>query len=159
MVELAVGGDAKLVCDTRELQRSGPSFTVDSLIELKGELGEHASISLIMGCDAVLDIGSWYRWQEILDWAHVVVIARPGWHLPDRGPVAQWLKNNALQDSNGITLRAAGGVHIEHLRPLEISSTEIRAMRGSGLSARYLMPESVLGYIEQHGLYRKSYTN
>jgi nicotinate-nucleotide adenylyltransferase len=159
MVELAVGGDAKLVCDTRELQRSGPSFTIDSLIELKGELGEQASISLIMGCDAVLDIGSWYRWQEVLDWAHVVVIARPGWQLPNRGPVAQWLKDNALQDRNGITLRAAGGVHIEHLRPLQISSTEIRAMLGGGLSARYLIPESVLNYIEQHGLYRKSYTN
>ena len=159
MVELAVGGAKKLVCDTRELQRSGPSFTIDSLIELRGELDEQTSISLIMGCDAVLDIGSWYRWQEVLNWAHVVVIARPGWQLPDRGPVAQWLKDNALADRNGISMRAAGGVHIEHLRPLEISSTEIRAMRDCGLSARYLMPESVLDYIEQHGLYRKSYTN
>lgn len=156
MVELAVAGESRLVCDTRELQRSGPSYTIDSLIELRQELGEQTSLSLIMGCDALLDIGSWHRWKEILDWAHVVVIARPGWQLPEHGPVAQWIEDNRLSAGDGIKQRAAGGILIEELRPLTISSTEIRAMLGSGRSVRYLMPESVLDYIEQHRLYRKS---
>jgi nicotinate-nucleotide adenylyltransferase len=156
MVELAVAGESRLVCDTRELQRSGPSYTIDSLIELRQELGEQTSLSLIMGCDALLDIGSWHRWKEILDWAHVVVIARPGWQLPEHGPVAQWIEDNRLSAADGIKQRAAGGILIEELRPLTISSTEIRAMLGSGRSVRYLMPESVLDYIEQHRLYRKS---
>ena len=156
MVELAVAGESRLVCDTRELQRSGPSYTIDSLIELRQELGEQTSLSLIMGCDALLDIGSWYRWEEILNWAHVVVIARPGWQLPEQGPVAQWIDDNRLSCATGITERAAGGGLIEELRPLAISSTEIRAMLDSGRSVRYLMPESVLDYIEQHRLYRKS---
>ena len=156
MVELAVAGESRLVCDTRELQRSGPSYTIDSLIELRAELGEQTSLSLIMGCDALLDIASWHRWKEILDWAHVVVMARPGWQLPEHGPVAQWLDDNRLSTATSITERAAGGVLIEELRPLAISSTEIRALLDRGRSVRYLMPESVLDYIEQHRLYRKS---
>ena len=72
MVELAVAGESRLMCDTRELQRSGPSYTIDSLIELRQELGEQTSLSLIMGCDALLDIDSWYRWKEILDWAQKI---------------------------------------------------------------------------------------
>ena len=153
MVELAVAREPRLICDTRELQRSGPSYTIDSLIELRQELGEQTSLSLIMGCDALLDIGSWYRWEDILDWAHVVVIARPGWQLPEHGLVAQWIDDNRLRCAADIKKRAAGGVLIEELRPLAISSTEIRAMLGRGRSVRYLMPESVLDYIEQHRLY------
>ncbi len=156
MVELAVAGESRLMCDTRELQRSGPSYTIDSLIELRQELGEQTSLSLIMGCDALLDIDSWYRWKEILDWAHVVVIARPGWRLPVQGPVAQWIEDNTLGAVDGIKERTAGGILIEELRPLAISSTEIRAMLASDHSVRYLLPESVLDYIEQHKLYRKS---
>ena len=156
MVELAVSGEPRLVCDTRELQRDGPSFTIDSLIELRGELGEDKSLGLIMGCDALLKLDSWHRWQDLLDWAHIVVIARPGWRLPEQGPVAQWLQNHAAGSGASITEKPAGAVLIKELRPLAISSTEIREMLAAGRSVRYLMPEPVLDYIEKQNLYQKS---
>jgi nicotinate-nucleotide adenylyltransferase len=153
MVELAVRGESRLICDARELQRSGPSYTIDSLMELREELGESVSLSLVMGCDAVLGINSWHRWEEILDWAHVLVIARPGWDLPERGEVSQWLAQNRLDEPQGLVEKVSGSVYIEQLRPLDISSTEIRKLLANRQSARYLMPEPVLDYIEEHGLY------
>lgn len=154
MVELAVAGEPRLVCDVRELRRSGKSYTIDSLTELREELGAQRSVCMIMGCDAVLDITAWYRWQDLLELAHIVVIARPGWALPDSGEVAQWLQQHRLGDASELCQRAAGGILIEELRPQAISSTEIRAMLAAGQSARYLMPQSVLDYIETHNLYQ-----
>jgi nicotinate-nucleotide adenylyltransferase len=154
MVELAVAPEPRLNCDTRELHRSGKSYTIDSLIELRGELSAGTGLCLVMGCDAVLGITGWHRWQELLDWAHIVVIARPGWELPQSGEVAQWLREHRLDDRSGLLLRPAGGIVIEELRPLAISSTEIRQLLTAGQSARYLLPQSVLDYIHTHQLYR-----
>jgi nicotinate-nucleotide adenylyltransferase len=154
MVKLAVAGEPRLACDARELQRSGKSYTIDSLQELREELGAGQSLCLVMGCDAVLGITRWHRWQELLDWAHIVVIARPGWNLPGSGVVADWLGNHRLESSQALQQRSAGGVIIEELRPLAISSTEIRGLMQEGQSARYLLPEPVLDYIQMHSLYK-----
>ena len=153
MVELAVTGEPRLVCDAREMQRPGKSYTIDSLIELRGELGTQQGLCMVLGCDAVQDIATWHRWQELLDWAHIVIIARPGWQLPRAGELAQWLKTHQLESSELLRQRPCGGIAIEELRPLAISSTEIRDLLASGRSARYLMPQSVLDYIQTHTLY------
>ena len=153
MVELAVTGEPRLVCDAREMQRPGKSYTIDSLIELRGELGTRQGLCMVLGCDAVQDIATWHRWQELLDWAHIVIIARPGWQLPRAGKLAQWLKAHQLESPELLRQRPCGGIVIEELRPLAISSTEIRDLLASGRSARYLMPQSVLDYIHTHTLY------
>lgn len=154
MVALAVAGEPRLVCDTRELARPGKSYTIDSLVELRDELGEERSLCLVVGCDAVLGLTTWHRWQELLDRAHMVVIARPGWEIPARGEVAEWLQRHRLPAVSALHERACGGVLVEELRPLPISSTEIRAMLQAGRSPRFLLPESVLDYIETHHLYQ-----
>ena len=154
MIELAVAGEPRLVCDPRELHRAGKSYTIDSLIELRNELGADTGLCMVLGCDAVLDITSWHRWQELLDWTNIVVIARPGWELPRTGTVAQWLSANCVDDPGALRQRPAGRIVIEELRPLAISSTEIRNLLAAGRSARYLMPQAVLDYIQTHKLYR-----
>lgn len=154
MVELAVADEPRLVCDRRELTRSGPSWTVDSLAGLRAEYGPERSLCLVMGCDALLGLDRWHRWQALLDFAHVIVIARPGWHLPRAGTVAEWLAEHQIKAASALQERPAGGVLVLELRPLAISSTEIRALCREGRSARYLLPEPVLDYIETHQLYR-----
>lgn len=154
MIELAVAGEPHLACDDRELQRPGKSYTIDSLIELRGELGTGTSLCMVMGCDAVLGIATWHRWQELLHWAHIVVIARPGWELPLTGEVAQWLQEYRVGDPHSLRQSSAGCIAIEELRPLAISSTEIRDLLAAGKSARYLLPQSVLDYIQTNTLYR-----
>jgi nicotinate-nucleotide adenylyltransferase len=154
MVELAVAGETRLRCDERELRRQGASYTIDSLVELRQELGDSHSLCMVLGCDAVAAITGWHRWQELLDWAHIVVIARPGWELPSEGPVAQWLQAHRQDDHNCLRERPDGSILIEQLRPLEISSTEIRRMLARGQSPRYLLPQAVLDYIQAHELYQ-----
>jgi nicotinate-nucleotide adenylyltransferase len=154
MVELAVAQEPRLVCDRRELGREGKSYTIDSLIELRGEVGDQRSLSMVMGCDAVLDIAKWHRFDELLEWAHIIVIARPGWDLPQTGALAEWIGKHRLASSASLGDSPAGGILIEELRPLEISSTEIRKILAAGNSVRYLMPQSVLEYIDTNTLYR-----
>jgi nicotinate-nucleotide adenylyltransferase len=153
MVSLAVEGELQLSCDERELKRSGKSYTIDSLIELRGELGAQRSLCMVIGCDALLGIESWHRWEELLAWAHVVVIGRPGWELPEDGAVARWLSTHQLENSAALQAAPCGGILVAQLRPLAISSTEIRELLATGRSIRYLMPKSVLEYIETHRLY------
>jgi nicotinate-nucleotide adenylyltransferase len=135
------------------LNRAGASYTIDSLVELRQELGAGHSLCLVMGGDAVGLIETWRRWRELLDYAHLVIIARPGWHLPEDGVVADWLAAHRLTDHSALRQHPAGGIVIEELRPLDISSTEIREMLAAGRSPRYLLPESVLDYIKLHHLY------
>jgi nicotinate-nucleotide adenylyltransferase len=154
MVQLAVGEEPRLSCDSRELRRPGPSYSVDSLAELRAELGTTRSLCLVMGSDAVAGIHRWHRWQELLDLAHIVVMARPGWGLPHMGEAADWLQQHRAAADGRPEQSPAGRVFVQQLRPLPISSTEIRELLAVGRSARYLVPDAVLAYIQQHQLYR-----
>ena len=153
MVELAVRDEPRLRCDTRELERPGASYTILSLAELREELGPDRPLCLVMGGDAVRRIDSWHRWRQLLDFAHIVVLARPGWQVPESGALADWLEAHRLQAPASLASRPGGGILVEKLRPLAISSTEIRQMLGRGESPRYLLPEQVLDYIQENQLY------
>ncbi|EAQ97201.1 nicotinate-nucleotide adenylyltransferase [Congregibacter litoralis KT71] len=154
MVERAIAGEPRFRCDRRELERHGPSYTVASLEELRGELGRERGICLIMGCDALLGLPQWHRWEALLDLAHLVIIARPGWVFPEEGVVAELLEEHG-SSSDALHTMPAGKIVTQTLRPQDISATNIRALLQSGLSARYLLPESVLAYIAERGLYAK----
>jgi len=68
----------RLIVDRRELRRAGPSYTIDTLRELRGELGPHAPIVWMVGGDSVFELATWHRWRELFDFAHLLAIARPG---------------------------------------------------------------------------------
>ena len=153
MVQLAVDDEPRLICDTRELARSGPSYTVDSLKALRAEVGQEMPLLLGVGGDAVQGLTGWSRWQALLDYAHLVVVARPGFTLPRGGELGDWLTSHEAGLPGDLFDVPQGRVYLESLRPLPISATEIRALLQSGKSARYLLPDSVLDYINQHELY------
>lgn len=154
MVELALRGEARMRCDRRELERAGPSYSVLSLRELRGELGAGRPLCLVLGADALAGLASWHRWEELLTLAHLVAIARPGWAWPDTGPVAALIAERGA-DPSALQRAPAGCLLIEALTPQPISATRIRALLQSGRSARGLLPDSVLDYIHRHGLYRQ----
>ena len=80
MVELAIAGNPGLEVDAREVLRQGPSYTIETLEELRAEDPPRA-LALIVGADAFLGLPAWHRWRELFDLAHVVVVARPGLSL------------------------------------------------------------------------------
>lgn len=153
MLELALAGEARLCADARELRRSGPSYTFDTLSELRAELGADCSLSLIMGADAFAGLDTWHRWRELPQLAHIVVMARPDCPLPVDGPVAELLRElraepAVLQEKN------CGAIVPVALTPLPISATIIRELLRSGRSPRYLLPDAVWSFIREHALYQ-----
>jgi nicotinate-nucleotide adenylyltransferase len=152
MLELATAGESRFRVDERELRRAGPSYSVLSLRELRAELGADVPLLMIVGADALAGLESWYCWEEILDLAHILAIARPGWDWPDSGSVATLLGKRGAP-AEQLRQLPAGRVCVEALRPQSVSSTAIRRLLQSGRSARYLTPDSVIDYIDRHGLY------
>ncbi len=152
MLQLAAADEPGIVVDERELQRAGPSYTYDTLRELRAELGGDCSLALVMGADACASLDSWHRWHELFELAHLVVMARPDARLPVTGVVADALRQR-LADATALDNRSAGAVVRVALTPLPISATAIRALVAAGRSPRYLLPDAVWRYIVQHRLY------
>ncbi len=153
MVELAVADEPGLVCDARELSRTGPSYTYDSLLEIRGEIGPEQPLVLVMGSDAPRGLAQWYRWQELPELAHLLILNRPG-HLPDwPNEVADWLQARSCDTMADLVNSPAGKVLQVSLRALDISSTAIRNTLASGGSARYLVPDPVWNFIRDNALY------
>lgn len=153
MVELAIADEPRLQIERCELDREGPSYTVDSLLHIRQELGNERSLCLVVGSDAALKLPSWSRWEQLLDLVHLVILARPGWEIPSEHTVSQWLRWNRVSAPDELE-GAAGSVLVHGLRQLPVSATEIRQMIATGRSPRYLLPESVLSYIARHQLYQ-----
>jgi nicotinate-nucleotide adenylyltransferase len=153
MLQLGLAGEPGLVADDRELHRDGPSYTVDSLIELRREVGPEVPLCLCIGMDALLTVNQWYRWRELTDFAHIVVAVRPGWHLPDSGEVRDFVDEHRIHRSGELQATAAGGLLIREMTLLPVSATGIRQALQRGESIRYLVPDGIIDYINQNQLY------
>lgn len=158
MLELALAGETQLCADARELQRAGPSYTFDTLSEMRAELGADCSLSLIMGVDAFAGLDTWHRWRELPSLAHIVVMARPDTTLPLAGPVGQLLRERQAAPEV-LQRQPCGAIVPVALTPLPISATAIRALVRAGRSPRYLVPDAVWSYIRDHALYHFSQEN
>ena len=154
MLRIALRDCQELQLDERELQRDKPSYTYDTLLELRAELGSEVSLVLCMGEDAFAGLPNWYCWQELTRLAHIVVIARPGWAIPDSGD-ARDLLNKHEREPKYLDYEPAGSIVLQSPRLLPISATEIRQQIHAGTSAQFLVPDAVWNYIRAHDLYIK----
>lgn len=152
MVKLAAA-EFHLVVDERELRRDQPSWTIDTLEELRREL-PHTPVCFLMGMDSLLGLPTWRRWQELLDVAHLVVSVRPGWHIDEADTdVRALLQAHVTERREDLHERLAGCIWLAHNEPLPLSSTQVRALLAEGNDPRDLLPESVADYIRRQGLY------
>lgn len=142
MAALAVADNARFSVSRLELERDGPSYTIETLRELQRRRGPGLEITFITGADAVLEIASWREADAVLDECRLVAVHRPGYDL---GKLVRVLGPER-----------AGKIAPLAIKTLDISSTELRARVARGESLRYLTPEPVRAYIETHGLYRQT---
>jgi nicotinate-nucleotide adenylyltransferase len=152
MVRVATEGQHGFVVDDRELQREGPSYSVDTLTALRSEY-PLTPLALMIGMDAFLGLPKWYHWREILQLAHIVVAHRPGWRAPDMGPLGELLADRGTHRIGDLHQARSGQIYIHDVTQLEISSTEIRELVAAGRDPRFLMPDSVRAVIEESGCY------
>jgi len=145
ILRAALQGQDRLVADERELRRDGPSWTIDTLIELRDEIGPERPLVLLVGADAFLALSSWHRWGELFDYAHIGVLTRPGHEIATL-PTELRIKvaSRRTNDVNALLAAPSGRVLPMPVTPLEISATEVRAVLAAGGEPRYLLPDAVL---------------
>ena len=152
LVELATRDQPEFIVDERELEREGPSYTVDTLQSFRREFPGR-SLCLIVGMDAFLGLPQWHRWDEILDFTHMVVAHRPGWQAPTTGVLGELLgarRAHRVQDIHGTE---AGMIYVHAVTQLEIASTEIRKLVAAGRDPQFLMPDAVRDAIIEDNCY------
>ena len=152
MVTAAVEGRKGFIVDDREIYRDGPSYSVDTLKTLRTDFPLR-SLGLIIGMDAFLGLPEWYQWREILELSHIVIAHRPGWRMPDVGPLDELLKDRGTHRLDDLHQSKSGHIYIHEVTQLEIASTDIRRLVRIGRSPRFLMPSSVAKIINESSCY------
>ncbi len=144
MVKLAIGGNSKFHVDTREIERGGVSYTIESVRTIAAEYPE-AELYLLMGADALNDIAKWREPKELFGLAMPCVIARGGVGEPNWGVLNPFLDPTRLEQAMKSRVIAP---------QIEISSYALRERVRSGKSIRYQVPPNVEAYLNERGIYR-----
>lgn len=152
MLELALAPYPDLTVDEREVRREGPSYMVETLATIRSESRE-APVILCLGQDAANKLDGWYRWRELFDLAHLVVMKRPRSRPRYPEAVAEALSARQVTSTAQLMREPSGSVRNLEVTQLAISSTDIRRQLASGRDPRFLLPATVLAYIRKHGLY------
>ena len=139
MTVIATASNPLFRVSRMEVDREGPTYTVDTLRGLKAELGGDADLFFVTGADAVLEIFQWKQNDELFALAHFIAATRPGYDIAA-------FEAREPQHNPDIT--------VMNIPALAISSTDIRSRVAAARPIRYLVPEGVKSYIEKAGLYR-----
>jgi nicotinate-nucleotide adenylyltransferase len=139
MVVIATSSNPSFSVSRLEIEREGPTYTVDTLRSLREEYADAVDLFFITGADAMLEIFQWKESEETLSLAHFIAATRPGYDLSA-------LERGALTEHPNVTVMT--------IPALAISSSDIRDRVRKGRPIRYLVPEGVQTYIEKAGLYR-----
>ncbi len=157
MLDCGIQGNPDFRVDARELGKTGPTYTIDTLQSLRADVGEQVPLVLFIGADQFLLMHTWKRWQELTDIAHLLVAMRPSTEPFSPGnlmsEVRAWYQTHQSDDPAAAKQKPAGHIFLLGLTPLAISSTAIRATIAAAHSPRYLLPDPVLDYIRANQLY------
>jgi len=152
MVRIAIGDTAGWCVDDRETLRDGPSYTVDTLRELRAQLGPEPALVLILGSDQLRNLASWHRYRELLELAHIAATRRGTHRLAGFDPEVESMVaehgRDALPDA------PAGTIVFFTMPPVPVSATALRQALARGERPAELLPAGVLDYIETNHLYR-----
>lgn len=147
----------QLIVSTREIERAGPSYTVDTLRELRADYGPEASLSLLIGSDQLVRLDTWHAWRELFDYAHVCAAARPGFSRETASAPLRQVFTEREKSALGVQSTPCGGILIDDSLAVDISATELRAAlahASDAVSRPENLPEPVWQYIRAQHLYR-----
>lgn len=152
MLKLATDdNDAFLVNDV-EIQRGGISYMVETLETLR-PLYPNTPFCLILGADAFAHLNQWHRWEALLSHAHIIVINRANYALPDKTWLKTLCKTHQTNDVNALHNNLSGKIYFETINPIVISATEIRHQLKNNQKPAGTLPSAVYKYIVANGLY------
>jgi nicotinate-nucleotide adenylyltransferase len=152
MLRLALGEFPNLEIDDRETRRNGPSYMVDTLHELHTEF-RGRPILLLLGQDVANDLHTWHEWERLFDFAHIVVLTRPGSVAEYRQDVAKKIDRRTCIDAQKLLDSQAGGVLYLAVTSVDVSATMIKSIIRLGRAPALMMPRAVWNYISENHLY------
>lgn len=156
MVELAIAGNPLYRLDARELERSTPSYTVETLEQVRSEQGLLQPLAFIIGQDSLLSLQRWHRWESLLDLCHLLVCQRPGYPvLMETIEQQRWLDCHSTTSVEALHAAPAGKIYLAQTPMYDISATMIRQRLAQNLPCDELVPAPVLAFIQQHNLYQR----
>ena len=144
MLETALQGQSRLVVDTRELDRAGASYTVDTLRGLRAEIGDAQPLILLVGADAFGGLPTWREWHALFDLAHIAMLTRPGRTEPWSAELAAEAVPRRALNAAELRQSSRGKVLSLPVTPLDISASAVRALLASGREPRWLIPDALL---------------
>jgi nicotinate-nucleotide adenylyltransferase len=150
MLQLAIRDYPSLSCDTRELERTGPSYMVDTLATIRAEIAD-TPLLLFIGTDAFNVLTSWHRWQALFDYAHIIVMTRPGFKS---NALLDFYIDRQVDDRYSLKSCHSGKIYFQQVTQLDISASLIRKIIAERKNSSFLLPESVIEYIQENRLYR-----
>lgn len=153
MAELACVGVPGFEVDNWEIQRNEPSYSVNTVIHIRDQIGDQAPLVFIMGMDAFNKFCSWEEWQTILKLAHLWVAHRPGSKMPEPHTTEHKLLQELTRSPDDLLLSPAGKICVHETTALDISATKLRQQISEGITPRFLLPDPVWAYIQQNKLY------
>lgn len=156
MVEAAVAGDPGLVADGREARRPGSTYTIDTLREIRAEVGPQTALVWLLGSDQLHNLATWNDYDQLTDFAHLAVTQRERVRLSDFPPAVEALLN--ARGAQSLPDAPAGAIVFFRMPVVPVSGTVLRRRLAEGERPAELVPAPVLAYIDQHGLYRPAAT-
>jgi len=144
MLRLAIADEPSFKLSTIEIERAGPSYTVDTIAQFKSQIGTEDRLFFILGWDNLMQLPQWREPSRLVQMCSLVAVPRVGYPSPD------------LNTLEAAIPGLSQGVILLHTPQIEISSSEIRHRVTRGLSIHHLVPEPVEKYIREHNLYTKS---
>ena len=154
MLEEAIAGQVGFAIDTQEMRRTGTSYTIDSLRQIRSQ-NPNAAVGFVLGLDAFAQLNRWQDWRALLDTTHLILMQRPGARLPDNHPMADYLAQHQCSDLQGFHQSTHGQIFTLDAPMLDISSRRVREAIRQHKNSVHLLPESVSDYIQQHNLYHE----
>lgn len=157
MLALAIADFRKLAVDSREIERGGVSYAVDTLAALQAEgaaAGEPCILVFILGLDAFNTLPHWHQWQRIFELAHLLVLNRSGAELDENVAAETGLAERRVRSPDELFVANSGKIYLAEDFDYVLSSTEVRSSLRANESTAQMLDEKVRLYIEDNRLYR-----
>ncbi len=153
MLRLAISKESDFVVDTREITREGPSYMVDTLESIRAEVADEPLL-LIIGADGFKHLSSWFQWERLFDFAHIVVMSRPG-EINNSAKEDDFFSSRCSDSIAELEKSSCGFLYFKDVTPLAISATQIRKLIASNKNPGFLLPDQIIEFIRVNKLYKE----
>ncbi|MAH73512.1 MAG: hypothetical protein CBC09_05790 [Cellvibrionales bacterium TMED49] len=153
MLQIALKQHPELSLQTNELASDTPSYTINTLRLVRTQIGPNRSLFMCIGMDALNTLHEWKEWKSILDYANIVVVARPNASFPETTFLVDWIRKNECNSLKKLLQMEFGVFYFCNSKRHDISSTEIRDLKKQRFGIKQYVSPGIESYITENNLY------